>query len=734
MTARVLRIMIAAALFVPAVLVLPTSSAVGVTGSDWDPGYIISDGAFFNGWSMSADQVQAFLQQKVPTCQDGYTCLKGYHQATPSVAADAYCAAYVGSGDERASDIIAKVGMACGVSQKAILVILQKEQSLVTHTWPSPSRFDKAMGFGCPDTSPPTCDPAYAGFFYQVYRAARQLQRYGDPSTSYTWYPVRAWTAVRYSPNAACGSSAVYIRNRATAALYYYTPYQPNAAALANLSGTGDSCSAYGNRNFWKFYWDWFGSPHGSGITTVTAIAPGYGAPEGGTPVVITGDALTDVATVTFDGVAATDVVSVSDSEVTATTPPGTSETAQVIVTTTSGASYPYSFAYLNHSVVAGVPVRVVEAFGFTPGVVRCYGVAGVGGVPVGAVGVVLNVTATSPSAPGHVRVYPDYLNNGSSPPPDVSTVNFEVGQDVANSTTVALPADGKVCAYSAGGTMSRLLLDVEGYVVPGSGVTLATPVRLIDTRTQSAYHTGPIVGPVPPMTDYTVQVTGLAGVPVGASAVMANITVLDARTPGHLRMWAADQEMPNTSVVNYAPETKANSQIIALSADGKVTFRSFAFVPTSKSPVQVIIDVTGYIQGASAFVATAPTRIVETRAGFGIVGPIVGKLAPTRVYGVPVSDTSLVPAGATAVVLNVTALGPSNRGHIRVYPDTNGLGTTPPPDASNLNFIPGRDIPNMVVVQLPANRTIDFYTAYAGTGNTDLAVDLIGYITQPTG
>src|SRR5690606_20979087 len=52
-------------------------------------------------------------------------------------------------------------------------------------------------------------------------------------------------------------------KNEATAALYNYTPYTPNAAALANLYTTGDSCSSYGNRNFWAFYTDWFGSPVG---------------------------------------------------------------------------------------------------------------------------------------------------------------------------------------------------------------------------------------------------------------------------------------------------------------------------------------------------------------------------------------------------------------------------------------------------------------------------------------
>jgi hypothetical protein len=302
----------------------------------------------------------------------------------------------------------------------------------------------------------------------------------------------------------------------------------------------------------------------------------------------------------------------------------------------------------------------------------------------------------------------------------------------VANSTTISLPTDGKVCAYGVGGTLSRLILDVEGYILPGSGITLITPEKLVDTRSQVSYHVGPIIGPVEPMTDYTVQVAGVGSVPVGATAVMVNITVVDTNTPGHLRMWASDQAMPNTSVVNYAPETKANSQIVALGADGKIKFRSFSYVPTSVSPVQILIDVTGYITAGSDFTATVPTKLVETRPSYGIVGPIPGALTSQVVYPVAV-DTSVVPAGATAVVLNVTAVQPTNFGHIRVYPDTNGLGTTTPPIMSNLNFIPGRDIPNMVIVQLPADRKIDFYTVLGGNGRTDLVVNIIGYIGGTT-
>ena len=65
---------------------------------------------------------------------------------------------------------------------------------------------------------------------------------------------------IYWNPNYSCGNSSVYIENQATAALYIYTTYRPNQAALNNLYGSGDGCSSYGNRNFWRIFTDWFGS------------------------------------------------------------------------------------------------------------------------------------------------------------------------------------------------------------------------------------------------------------------------------------------------------------------------------------------------------------------------------------------------------------------------------------------------------------------------------------------
>ncbi|NLP83923.1 hypothetical protein HF576_08690 [Microbacterium sp. CFH 90308] len=210
---------------------------------------------------MNEAQIQSFLVSQVPTCQAGYTCLRDKRDTSTNRSADAMCQGYSGAANEPASRIIARVAQSCGINPQVILATLQKEQGLVTHTWPSDWRYTIAMGQGCPDTA--ACDTRYYGFFNQVYGAAWQFKRYANPpgtSQYFTWYaPGRTWN-LRFHPDASCGSAPVYIENQATANLYYYTPYQPNRAALAAGYGTGDACSSYGNRNFYNYFTDWFGS------------------------------------------------------------------------------------------------------------------------------------------------------------------------------------------------------------------------------------------------------------------------------------------------------------------------------------------------------------------------------------------------------------------------------------------------------------------------------------------
>ena len=246
------------------VMATPAAPADALTVSEFNAGNIISDANFYDGNAMTEAQIQAFLNAKIGTCQNSQ-CLNVLTQNTYSRPQDrTVCAAYAGAAAEPVSRMIYKVQRACGISAKVLLVTLQKEMGLVTSKVPSQWALNHAMGYGCPDSSP--CDSDQAGFYNQVYMAAWQFKRYSTPDVWGGFWAGQSRN-ILYSPNSNCVPNGkwVTIKNKATAALYAYTPYTPTAAALAAYpaAAKGDDavCGSYGNRNFWFFYYNWFGSP-----------------------------------------------------------------------------------------------------------------------------------------------------------------------------------------------------------------------------------------------------------------------------------------------------------------------------------------------------------------------------------------------------------------------------------------------------------------------------------------
>ena len=216
-------------------------------------GELISDDAFYDAEAMTQAGVQQWLLEMPCTPQDLSPCLAFFHQDTATRAANRNCRAYRGVDDEGAAAIVTKVARACGVSPRVLLVLVQKEQSLVTR--PSAAGYERAAGYACPDTA--ACDAKYFGFFNQLYSAAWQFREYGNPKDHWA---IRPGTArVQYAPDGSCGASVIDIANQATANLYLYTPYQPDAYTRAHPDGPGRACSAYGNLNFFGLYNAWFG-------------------------------------------------------------------------------------------------------------------------------------------------------------------------------------------------------------------------------------------------------------------------------------------------------------------------------------------------------------------------------------------------------------------------------------------------------------------------------------------
>lgn len=305
-------------------LSVATSTASAANAGSFQAGRIIDDIVFTDTTTMSVNDIQNFLNSKVPSCNSNHAaftgstgtvyspqfiCLKDFYEnpsssytvsfsytdtsgnpqtgsrtfylnnayrytaLTPVYTNGDYRQGYtlkgtvqsvngaIPSGAISAAQIIYNTAQAYNINPQVLIVLLQKEQGLVTDTWPASYQYQSATGYGCPDYSP--CSAGYAGFSNQLKWAATMFHAIMINSSSwYTPYIVGN-NSIRWNQNAACGSSVVNIENRATQALYNYTPYQPNAAALAAGYGTGDGCSAYGNRNFYLYFTDWFGSTSG---------------------------------------------------------------------------------------------------------------------------------------------------------------------------------------------------------------------------------------------------------------------------------------------------------------------------------------------------------------------------------------------------------------------------------------------------------------------------------------
>jgi len=276
---------------------LHQSKAFALSGANFQAGHIIDDSVFTDSQAMSVSQIQNFLNAEVGTCDtygtqsftapngqvmthaqwgaekdnpEPYTCINEYVENPTTLQNNFSNPGASIAGASTAAQLIYSVAQQYQINPEVILVTLQKEQGLVTDNWPWYSEYQYAMGYACPDSSP--CSSNYADFYQQIDGAAWQFRQYLNKPGSYNYWIGN--NKILYSPAAGCGSSTVNIQNAGTAALYIYTPYQPDAAALAKVSsssdgGTGDSCSSYGNRNFWWYFTTWFGTTYAQTATFV---------------------------------------------------------------------------------------------------------------------------------------------------------------------------------------------------------------------------------------------------------------------------------------------------------------------------------------------------------------------------------------------------------------------------------------------------------------------------------
>ncbi len=276
------------------------TQAQAVSAAGFNPGRIIDDAIFYDPAGMrSISEVQTFLDSHVPNCDTWgtgpsgtkglnraqyaqqvmgwpappYVCLDNYYENPNTGETSFEKGGGAFPGGLSAAQIIYDAAQQYKINPKVLLIMLRKESlNLFSDSWPMKSQYKYAMGYACPDSGPnysAACVDSKAGFYKQVTLAAWQLRYYYTNMGSYNFTPGRVNT-IQYSTNPACGTKNVYIENYATASLYIYTPYTPNDAALNAYPGTAN-CGAYGNRNFWFYWQEWFGSTltNGNFVRTV---------------------------------------------------------------------------------------------------------------------------------------------------------------------------------------------------------------------------------------------------------------------------------------------------------------------------------------------------------------------------------------------------------------------------------------------------------------------------------
>ena len=338
---------------------------------------------------------------------------------------------------------------------------------------------------------------------------------------------------------------------------------------------------------------------------------------------------------------------------------------------------------------------------------------AGRGGVPADARAVVANVTAVGPALNGFVTVHPCV-----SPRPLASSLNYTVGVNLPNEIVAPLSATGELCIYTD--RSINVVVDVVGYVDAYSPLEPLTPARYMDTRPAGDtfddrnQRTG--VSGVGSTT--TLPVAGRGGVPVDAAAVIVNVAAVGATQRGFVTVHPCLATPPLASSLNHvANVNRANELIASVDASGNICL-------FTSQAIHLVVDVVGYLPAGSTYTAISPARFLDTRANGETIDDVSqreGLVGAGEEYELQIAGRPGVPAAATAVVVNVTAAGPVDRGFVTVHPCV-----TPRPNASSLNYVARVNGANELITQLDGDGKICLFTDQP----VNLIVDVVGWLS----
>jgi hypothetical protein len=337
------------------------------------------------------------------------------------------------------------------------------------------------------------------------------------------------------------------------------------------------------------------------------------------------------------------------------------------------------------------------------------------GVIPPTATAVAVNVTSTDSVSQFYVQALPTLGGSIGA----FSTINVAAPGQVRPNFAIVPLGQGSISIFIPTG--GNIVVDAMGYFTPSGPVAAGrfvpiNPRRAVDTRPQQG-------GPVPagwvahrPAIGESVRVDVPAGIGVpatGVSALVVNVTATEAGGAGFLQAHPTGGALAQTSTVNYvAGQNAATHAIVPLGADGTISV-------FSSNTSHIVVDVVGYITDGTAqvsaagrFVPLTPSRYYDSR------------IAPHSIHAghstVAVAFSGL-PAGTSAISMNLTSDAAAGPGFVTVYPSDGSL-----PLASSLNFVSSTPVANAALVKLSPTGSLNTYVNVA----THVIIDANGYFT----
>jgi hypothetical protein len=220
------------------------------------------------------------------------------------------------------------------------------------------------------------------------------------------------------------------------------------------------------------------------------------------------------------------------------------------------------------------------------------------------------------------------------------------------------------------------------------------------------------------------VQITGVAGVPSGASAVTVNLTGAAPTAATYLQLYPAPSSgnpVPLISNLNLVPGQAAAVAVqVALPPSGKLRVRN------QSGTTGVIIDVSGYFTSDTTHGAyyplAEPARVLDTAISAGTA------------RAVNVAGLAGAPANPVAAVVNLTGAAPAVGTFESVFPTPGGATTVTavaPPTFSSLNLTAHQTRANLVTVPIGPDGRISVYNKI---GTIRSIVDVQGFYSNTVG